>query len=317
VPDPLLILGAMGVAFAVAGVIAGLVGWPRQHAHAAWLGAGWILGIAVGFLLGCWMLGVRPHWPPRDDQDRLLALVVPAALVIELLAVFPTVPRWLVWPLRVALLAAGTRVLLHGTSYITDVAGPGTSEWSSSLAWLIFSGLAALAATVWALLSLLSRRAPGPSLPICLAGVSAGSAITVMLSGYASGGQVGLPLAAALMGATVAALVLNRSSPRTGPPGIAIVGLFSLLVIGRFFGELTSGHAIVLFCAPVLGWLTELPRVRRLPSWARGLARVILVAAVVSVVVFRAQRKFDEDFHSPSATGSQELSPEDYMNFGK
>ena len=32
-----------------------------------------------------------------------------------------------------------------------------------------------------------------------------------------------------------------------------IVGLFSLLVIGRFFGELTSAHAIVLFCAPLAG----------------------------------------------------------------
>ena len=180
-------------------------------------------------------------------------------LVVELLAAFPKIPRWLVWPLRLALVAGGARVLLHGTSYITDLAGPGTSEWSPPLAWLIFGGLAALEAAVWALLSLLARRAPGPSLPVCLAVASAAAAVTVMLSGYATGGQVGLPLAAAIMGATAAMLVLTRSSRGTGPLGVPIIGLFSLLVIGRFFGELTSVHAILLFCAPLLGWLPELP----------------------------------------------------------
>ena len=237
--------------------------------------------------------------------------------LIELLAAFPRVPRWLVWPLRLALLAGAGRVLLDGTIYITDVGGPGTSEWSPALAWLIFGTISALAGAVWALLSLLARRAPGPSVPVCLAGTSAGAALTVMLSGYATGGQVGLPLAAALLGVTAAALVLTRLSSSTGPLGVVIVGLFSLLVIGRFFGELTTAHAIVLFCAPLLGWVTELPYVRRLPSWARGLVRVIVVAMVVSVVVILAQRKFAQDFQSPSGTNANEPSAEDYMNFGK
>ena len=137
-----------------------------------------------------------------------------------------------------------------------------------------------------------------------------------MLSGYASGGQVGLPLAAALLGATVAALVLtklaaDRSHRRGDRWAIQPAGDRPLLRRAHF------GSCDRAVCAPLLGWLPELPRVRRLPAWARGLARVILVAAVVSVVVFRAQRKFDEDFHAPSEAGSQEISPEDYMNFGK
>ena len=72
-------------------------------------------------------------------------------------------------------------------------------------------------------------------------GTSAGAALAVMLSGYASGGQVGLPLAAAILGAAAAAMVLPRTLKVAGPPGVAVVGLFSLLVIGRFFGELTIG----------------------------------------------------------------------------
>ena len=127
--------------------------------------------------------------------------------MVELLAAFPKVPRWLIWPLRLVIVAGGARVLLHGTSYITDLTGPGTSEWSPSLAGLIFAGLAAFEAAVWALVALLARRAPGSSVPVCLAVTTAGAAVTVMLSGYATGGQIGLPLAAALMGATGATLV--------------------------------------------------------------------------------------------------------------
>ena len=79
-----------------------------------------------------------------------------------------------------------------------------------------------------------------------------------MLSRYASGGQIGLPMAAGLLGASVAALVLPGPSRGTGPIGVAVVGLFSLLVIGHFFGELTTAHAILLLCTPLLGWLPEL-----------------------------------------------------------
>ena len=98
---------------------------------------------------------------------------------------------------------------------------------------------------------------------------------------------------------------------------MAIVGLFSLLVIGRFFGELTSVHAVLLFCAPLLGWLPELPYVRRLPAWARGLARVILVGAVVLAVIVWCPEKVQPRFPSPRSSGAEEPSAQDYMDFGK
>jgi hypothetical protein len=317
-PEPVLILTAMGIAVAASALIFVICGWRwRRAAESPWLNAGWVLGVGFGLLLGCGALGIRPHWPPSEVIDRLLGLVLPAVLVVELLAVFPKVPRWLVWTLRLALVVGGARVLLQGTSYITDLAGPGTSEWSPSLAWVIFGGLAALEAAVWALLSLLDRRVPGPSVPVCLAVASAGAALTVMFSGSASGGQVGLPLAAAIVGSATAMLVLTRSSRGSGPLGVPIIGLFSLLVMGRFFGELTSAYALLLFCAPLLGWLPELPYVSRLPSWARGLASVLLVGALVSALVVLAQRKFDRDFQSPSGAGTKEPSVRDYMNFGK
>jgi hypothetical protein len=275
------------------------------------------LGVGAGFFVGCWVLGIRPHWPPREDLDRLLVWILPAVLIVELLAVFPSMPRWLVWSMRLGMIAGGARILLHGSSYITDVAGPGTSEWSPAETWLIFSGLAALGTVVWVLLSILAHKALGSSVPVSLAVATAAAAVTVMLSGYATGGQVGLPLAAALLGATALSLVLPQSSRATGPVGVAVVLLLSLLVIGRFFGELTLAHAVLLFCSPLLGWLPELPGIRRLPRWVRGLARVVLVSALVVVVVMRAQRNFDRDFRPPSQAGSREPSIDDYLNYGK
>ncbi len=316
-PDPMLIMIAMGVSVVVSAVSLAIIGLGYRPVRASLCDAGWTLGIGLGFFVGCWVLGIRPHWRPREDLDRLLVVVLPAVIVVELMGAFPRVPRWLVWLFRLGLVAGSARVLLHGTSYIADLTGPGTSEWSPSLAWLILGGLAALEGAVWVSLSLLGQRAPGPSLSICLAITIAGAAVTVMLSGYATGGQTGLPLAAAVIGATAMLLILTRASRGVGPSGIAVVGLFSLLIIGRFFGELGSVHTLALFCVPLLAWLPELPRLNRLPTWARGVIRVVVVGVAVTVILVRAQTKFDHDFQSPGGTGRNEPSLDDYLDFGK
>ena len=270
-PDPIELLKAMGMAAAVAAAMLGIFGWPWRKGRPTWVDVGWAVGLTAGFILGCWAIGIRPHWPPREDLDRLLGAVDSSFARGRVgRGLIPKVPRWLIWPLRMVIVAGSTRVLLHGSGYITDLAGPATSEWSPAQMWMIFSGLAAIEAVVWVCLALLARRAPGSSVPLTLAIVIAGSAVTVMLSGYSTGGQVGLPLAAALLGSTVAAAVLPRSSPKTAQLGVPIVGLFSLLVIGRFFGQLTTAHAILLVFAPLLAWIPELiyPGSDSLPSAA-------------------------------------------------
>ena len=76
-PDPVLMLTAMAIAFVVSAVLLGIIGWQGREVESSSFDAGWIVGMAVGFVLGCWALGIRPRWPPRDDQDRLLALSCP------------------------------------------------------------------------------------------------------------------------------------------------------------------------------------------------------------------------------------------------
>ncbi len=316
-PDPILIVTAVGIAGIVSAVVLWTCGWPWRDPQLTWVSAGWVLGVAAGLVLGCLILGIRPQWPLRQDQDRLLGVAFPAIIVVEVLAVSSKVPRWLIWTLRLVVAIGCAPVLLHGSSYLTDLAGPGTREWSPGLATLILGGLTVALAGVWALLTLLARQAPGLSHPVSMAVAIAGAAVTIMLSGYASGGQIGLPLAGALAGASAASLVLPVRSRGSGPIGVAVVGLFSLLVIGHFFGQLTAAHAALLLCAPLLAWLPELPYARRLPTWARGLVRVFLVGTLVSAVVVHAQRKFVEDSQAPSGSASKDPSIQDYMDFGR
>src|SRR5262249_22188298 len=175
--------------------------------------------------------------------------------------------------------------------YLAGPAGPGSSAWTTPWAWLILGSIAAAEATAWVLLAVLARRPAGASLPIALAIAVGGASMTVMLSAYLSGGQAGLPLSAALLGGSVAALFLPESSRSVAPIGLAVVGLSSLLVIGRFFGELRTDHAVLLLAAPLLAWVPELPRLRRLRPWVRGVLRVLLVGPVVSGLLAYAARR--------------------------
>ncbi len=317
-PDPILMAKATGVAFAVAAVILAIATWCgyRRESRPTWIDAGWVFGLGAGFYLGCWLLGVQPHWPPSEDVDRLLCIVVPAVLAVELLSAFPRVPRWLAWALRVAIAGGLARALLHGSIYLTDPGTPDSQAWPKGWAWPILGSLAAFQILVWALLVRLARRSPGVAPMIGLAIVSGGSAITIMLSAYASGGQIGLPLSAAILGASAVAMVGPKPVRLTAPIGVAIVGISSLLVIGRFFGELRTDHAVLLFMAPLLAWIPELPRLRRMPPWARGLLGVFLVGAVVSGVLADAARRFIGGTES-TAPGSKEPSVQDYMDYGR
>jgi hypothetical protein len=309
-PDPLQILQALTVAAVTAAAVALLGALVLKH-RPSLAAAGMVLGVGLGFFAGCAWLGIRPHWPPREDQHRLLLILFPSVILVELVAA--AAGKW-TWLLRLALAGSAAWILLFGSVYLTDLAGPGSREWTPGQTWLILTALAAALVMVWAALASLARHTGGRSVPLALGLTCGGAGVTVMLSGYASGGQLGLPLAAAVAGVVIASLVLTRPIDASGVTGLAVVGLFSLLVIGRFFGELTTSHAVVLFLAPLVCCLSELPLVRRLRPGLRGLGGVVLaVAPVVMVVLSLALPKPVEATRGPQ--GAQEPSIEDYMSF--
>ncbi len=309
-PDPTLILQALVATGLVAGLVVLVCGLPPAPRMAL----AWVLGGGGAFYLGCRLLGLWPRWPPREDLDRFLLIVMPAAIAVELVGAFPQVPRLLAWALRLAVAAGAAPVLLYKTTYF---AGSGTPEWTPEQTSVIFGSMGAAMIVVWALLALLAQLTTGRSVAAALALTSAAAAMAVMLSGYATGGQLGLPLAAALVGAVVASLLLRSTAGLSAALGLGVVGLFSLLVIGHFFGELATHHAVVLGLAPLLCWLPELPYLRRLAGWVRGTARLILVAVPLVLVGIQVQQTFIDKSAASATSEPGEPTLDDYINFGK
>jgi hypothetical protein len=307
-------LRATAFAGAVAGAILAIVaaitafraGRPWRAPASTLLAIGWILAIAGGFVTGVFVLGLEPRWPPKEDRDRFLLVLLPAAVIVELIAAFPRVPRWIAWPLRAGIAAGAARIILHGTVYLAEAGGEDSNGWlpEEAARWLGVLGVSLLG--VWALLALRLHVAPTRSVPLALAVACGGAAATVMYSGSATDGQLGLPLAGALVGAAVVSFLLPPPS-NAAPVSIGLVCLFALLVSGRFLSSLSMLHAITLFAAPLLCWLTALPYVRRLKPWLRFAACVLAVAIPVAIVVHQA-----EQAHNATMQPSGESEGADY-----
>ena len=287
-------LAAAGVATLTAALVLLVMGWPWRRPDRVRQTLGWALGVGPGFALSCLVVGISPLSSQWNYTHRLLVVLLPAAVLVECLAAVPRVPKVLAWALRLGLAGAVARVTLHGSVYLVDNFGPGSSEWSAGEARAWLAGLAAALFVVWVALALLAEKAPGRSLPLALAVVCAGAGLTILLSGHTSGWSLGLSLGGALVGAAAGSLALAKPEGVRAALGVALVVLSALLVAGRFLNELTTLHAAALLFAPLLGWLPELPGVRRLPPWQRGVLRVALVLVPVAVVVSRAYQKSEE-----------------------
>jgi hypothetical protein len=280
-PDPVRIVEASAICAALAALGLLLGGWPWRQPRAGWVAAGGALGLGSGFLVGACVLGLAPHFPPQEDRDRLLLVLLPAAVGVEVVSAFLPRRRWLAWSLRLVVASGAARVLLHGSVYLTDSAGVGLPEWSPEQTWLILGGLAVALAANGVLLDRLGQQQGNRAVLLGVALAAAGSGVAVMLSGYATGGQLGFLLAGGLVGAALASLALAGPVDLGGTLRVSVVGLFGLLVAGRFFAELTTTNAMLLFFAPLAG---SLPARLPWPRW-RAAAGVLLVAVPVAVAV--------------------------------
>jgi hypothetical protein len=323
-PEPLLLVNAVVLAAVLSGVVQLLAWWilgavgavvlPRvPHLQQARIAVGRALGVGIGFVAGAWALGQRPHWPPIEDRDRLLALFLPAAILVECLASLPRVRPWLASGIRVVFSAASAPVLLYATTYLAELSGPGSREWTDRqmAAWL--TGMAAALAILWIGAVRLLGTSSGRILPFALAITTGGAGVTIMLSGYLTGGELALPLAGAIGGATLVSLCLRMLKCNAGAVGVGVVGLFSLLVMGRFFGELTTLHSGILLAAPLLVGLPELLPRKHSSVWLRATLAVVLAVIPIAFVVMQARETFVKASAPSSSPG--EATVDDYMEY--
>jgi hypothetical protein len=295
-PDPWLYLKATVSAASVSALCVLALVTARRKAVSSWQNSACVGGIGLGLAVGYCMLSLQPCWPPTNALDRLLTIVLPVALGIELIAGFPCVPAWCAWFLRIGLAATMPRILLHGSVYLTGA----DNDWPSWRANTAMAVCATLLMSVWALLARLIRRSPGVSVSFSLCLTIQCAGLTVMMAGYIKGGAAALPIVAALMATTFATTMITKCRVVTNDcvqaiPGIGAVGLFGLLFIGHFFGRLSTGTALTILLAPLACWVTEVPLFRHRNPWLLGLLRLVLVAIPLAVVLGLAKRDFDRD----------------------
>jgi hypothetical protein len=317
--DQNLVLQAMAVAAGVAALSLLALGWPWRTPKRSRLVFGWTIGVGLGFFLGCLVLQVNLHPPFAENAegtDRLLLVVLPAAMVVESMAGLRGMPRWAAWLLRSVVAAGAAWILLYHSIYLANLPGSEGPEWTSKQQALYLSTLGGSLLLVWAALDLLLHKAPDRSMPLALSVVSAGSAVTTFFSGSLSGGLLALPLAGALAGGFLASFLLPASREGSGFLGVGLVILFGLLVYNHFFAQLTTIHGSLLFFSLVLCWVPEAPPLRKLRSVFRESLRVALVAIPVALVVLQARQKFEEESRT-STSQPGEPTKDDYESFGK
>jgi hypothetical protein len=314
-PDPILILKSMLAAAIAAALVFMAAGTLRTRKRIAGVSA---VAASVGITVGILTLGAIPQYPPREDQDRLLLILLPAAVVAELIAAILPQTSWAKWLPRLAVAATAAPILLHGSVYLSGTVGPDSLGWGPQDKWLILVGLAAALAVEWMLLERLAVRDANRGVVASLTLAVGGAGIAVMLTGYATGGMLGAPLAGALGGLVLASLCFSGLCDLRGALGVGLTSLFALVVVGRFFGDMTTTNAVLLFLAPLAGWLPELVPALRSRPFVRGTARLHLVVVPLAIALALAVIKFKADSESKSpAPGANEPSAEDYLNFGK
>jgi len=308
-PDPVAILSAMAVAGAATVLI--LLACSRLG-NSTGAAAGWPLAVGLGFVTGAAMLGFRPRGVLATDQERLLVVVVPLAVAVEVwIALNPMSVARMVLARGCVALSSGPLLLL-GSVYLTG----GSGGWSPVERVFFLLGLATLIIIPWLVLVMLQQRRPDPAISLSLAATSLAAGITTMLSGYASAGQLAFPLASTLAVASLATPAAGISSA-PGAVGVGWVCLAGVLFIGRFFGSLTSLDGVLLGVTPLVCWLAEYRPLCFWAAWPRRLFLLTLTLLMLGTIVWQAEHRFRTHSGSPAPGGVPAPSVQDYLDFGR
>jgi len=311
-----------------------------------------VLAFCAGLLAGYRVLEFEWSWPPANALNRFLMMVLPATVILELLVGLAEtvcfgakvsnktrfdespmpepspaqsagrVLRIPVTALRLSLFFFLGPILLHGSVYLQDGGRGNPEAWTPLISVMMLCGSVGLLTLTVILLNRLSQRSAAVSVPLSLALAILSAGIATMLAGYIKGGAASIPLAAALIGTSVASPLLvsfvrsSRGDVLHGTIVIGVVGLFSLLCIGRFFGQVSGLSAIVIYLSPLLCWISEIPQWRLKAVWQVSSVRLIAVCIPLATVLIVAKSNFDQKmapllstFGSPSSFTAQPQAP--------
>ena len=289
-PDPVLYLKAMGFSAFASAIALFILVVAVRPATRRWQNVASVLAIGLGLVVGYGMLAIRLTWPPASGLDRLLLVILPATLGVELIVSCWSEPCRIAWPMRCFLAAAIPRILLHGSVHLNGFQGEPLLLLHSAAEVVACS---IILAGTWRMLSWLSERSPDYSIPLALALTIQCAGMTIMMAGYIKGGAATFPFTATLLGTTLAACLVIRRPPFTAIIGIGMVELFGVLFIGRFFGRISTEFALTMLLTPLICWVSEFPALRHRNPWLVGSIRLLLIAIPLVAALALAKQDFD------------------------
>ncbi len=254
-----------------------------------------LAAVVVGAVSGYAVLALWPRWPPANALDRFLVIVLPATVALLTLGHWPRKSRALRWGLEFVLAVVLVRILLHASVYLQEGAREVGILLLGSAGILV--GVLSLVQKLW-----IRQRHNGDndgggqaSQLLALAAALFAAGLLIAMAGYIKGGSAALPWSAAIAGATIGSRLGSQDADLRGIVSLSVVLLFGFLFIGRFFGELTTGTALLVLLAPLLCWTSQLPWLRRCAPMTRDLLGLALVAVSLFVILLWAKQTFDRE----------------------
>lgn len=245
-----------------------------------------LCSVVAGAILGHAVLGLWPRWPPANALDRLLAIGLPAAIVLLLIGKWLGNSPRLKRALDVLFALGFVRILLHRSVYLQD-------EPAGTIVFLAIS--AGLLLMIQTQVTRIWDRTQQASILLTSAVTLGSAGLLVLMAGYIKGGSAAFPWAAAIAGVTIAACSTKRRTDLGLVLGLTNLILFGILFIGHFFGGLTTDCALLVLLVPAFGWVQELPVIRNWGTWQKECVYLSLVAVTLLVVLLSAKQVFDRE----------------------
>jgi len=306
-PDPVQYLIALLAAFAVSFVVILIAQRAMRATIPSLARFVFMVGLVLGLLTGYQCLGFEYRWPPVNALDRFLTIVLPALVIIELAPAASSSGDQhevrfrgvclLRSAARFVLIVSAGRILWHDSVYLRFVDGDALSTRQHSEAYGVLLASAVILYSARTSLVRLSYAGQSSSVLFSLVISILAAGLSIILVGYIKGGVAALPLAGAIAGAAFAVSLAARKVESTTSAsqlliGIGVTSLFSLLWIGRFFGQLTTFDGLIVFSSPHCCWVTELRPFRACSSKCRLMIRMAAVFLPLLVVLFFKWQQF-------------------------
>ena len=245
------------------------------------------------------------EWPPFGGlaaKEWSLVLISVAAVLALFESVPGRAPRVFIRWVGRALIGAGLLGLLMKSAFEYQIGSGQAPLW--------IGGLSAGMAAWWWFADVIATRAKGVSMPIVMQVVSGSAAGLMFLAGAVGQSNIAGVLAAAFGGAMVAGVVFRSGVLTPGAMTVAGTALWSVLMVGYFFGEegAIPPLAAVLIAVSVVGaGAGELPLIRKRAGWQRLIVRLIAVGALaggaVGLTAMNAPAETDDPYDYYSDPG--------------